>query len=111
MNAKSLETSRTILATIDGSDEPERLLVTLAPDGSLAIIQESWADGVGWYAQKTLTLKAEQAAQLRNVFGWAGAAARQGAAAKPLEKRPKATVRMAAPKIISFTAAAQAESA
>jgi hypothetical protein len=109
MNSHTHDTSRAILAVIDGSDKHERLLLTAASNGSLALIQESWADGVGWYSQKTLTIKPEQAAQLRNVLGWAGAAAKQ-ATAKPLAK-PKATVRMSAPKILSFTAAIQAESA
>src|SRR5262245_53009522 len=100
-----MSVSRTILATIDGSDEHERLLVAATPDGSLALIQESWAEGVGWYSQKTLSLQPEQAAQLRNVFGWAGAMAKQRS------RRPKATLRMQAPRIISFSDAVRAESA
>lgn len=92
----------TILATIPGADERERLLVTACADGSLALVQESFADGVGWFAQKTLALMPEQARQLRAVFGWAGAAVQP--------RQPKATLRMRSPKIIPFSAA-RAESA
>lgn len=65
MNTESL------LATLPGSSEADRLVVYLVrePDGSskLSLRQQSWAEGIGWYDQKTLDLEPEQFRLLRSL--------------------------------------------
>jgi hypothetical protein len=65
--------SEVVLATLPAASDDERLQVVLTrqPDGSSAIslIQQSWAEGVGWFTQHALKLAPEQVRQLRSVLG------------------------------------------
>ncbi len=62
-----------VLATIPCADENERLLLTLShdsPQGTrLALVQQSFCPSIGWYTQKTLDLRPEQARRLRSALG------------------------------------------
>jgi hypothetical protein len=63
--------SEWLLATLPGAAENHQLAVYLVrlPDGSskLALHQQSWAEGIGWYDQKCLELAPEQFRQLRSL--------------------------------------------
>ncbi|MGE3808461.1 MAG: hypothetical protein AB7K24_27675 [Gemmataceae bacterium] len=73
-----------LLAELPGAHEDERLLVSLLHDdqgGSrISLRQQSWADGIGWFDQKSLDLDPEQLRQLRAVLGW-----KQSQAEKPTD--------------------------
>ena len=63
------------LATIPGENDGEQLVVTLlekGPCSKVALRQQGWADGIGWYDLKTLELDLDQLRQLRSVLGWTG---------------------------------------
>lgn len=63
-----------LLATLPGSSDCERLTVVLvhAPGGTskMSIRQQTWAEGIGWYDQKSIELDPDQLCQLRAVLGW-----------------------------------------
>jgi hypothetical protein len=65
-----------VLATIAGSEENERLLVVLtqteAGRSQIVLRQQSWAEGIGWYDQKSLELDPHQLRQLKAVLGGKG---------------------------------------
>jgi hypothetical protein len=65
--------SEIVLATLATADDEERLQVVLVrqQDGSSAVslLQQSWADGVGWYTQHAVQLAPDQVRQLRSVLG------------------------------------------
>ncbi|MCS6851535.1 MAG: hypothetical protein NZ700_10260 [Gemmataceae bacterium] len=77
-----------LLATLPGSGDGDRLLVVLArgADGrsGIALIQQSWAEGIGWYDQKRLDLAPEQLRQLKRVLGWVGQGPRQPSDHEPV---------------------------
>jgi hypothetical protein len=58
-----------LLSTLPGSSETERVVVLLLQmdDGSskISLRQQNWAEGIGWYDQKSLDLEPEQFRQLR----------------------------------------------
>ncbi len=61
-----------LLATLPGSCETERVVVVLVQmeDGSrISLRQQNWAEGIGWYDQKSLELEPEQYRQLRRGLG------------------------------------------
>ncbi len=68
--------AETCLATLPGATDSERLVVVLAPaaGGStrIALRQQTWAEGIGWYDQTSLELAPEQVHQLRAVLGVTG---------------------------------------
>src|SRR5687767_13203273 len=62
----------TILSTISGTSESERLLLVLstAPDHSrIELRQQSFGEGIGWFTQSTITLEPSQVAELRAALG------------------------------------------
>ena len=75
-----------LLATLPGSSPGDRLLVVLvhtkAGKSQIVLRQQSWAEGIGWYDQKSLDLEPEQFRQLRRSFG----------AATPRKPRPDTDV-------------------
>ncbi len=64
---------RTVLATIAGSEPHQRLQVALTQggDGRLAIDlrDQHYAEGIGWFDQRTLSLDPRQFRQLKAVLG------------------------------------------
>lgn len=56
---------------IDGGAQTEIDLVPeIGPDGALRfkLEQRNWAEGIGWYTQRTITLDAGQARQLQQLL-------------------------------------------
>lgn len=47
------------------------------PDATLSLRQQSWAEGIGWYDQRTLDFSPEQVRALRQVLGQAGGRSRR----------------------------------
>jgi hypothetical protein len=70
--------SRTILATLPGSAPFQRLEVALEqrPDGRLVIDlrDQHFAEGIGWFDQRRMTLDPRQFQQLQAVLGLKSAA-------------------------------------
>ena len=66
-------TARTHLAILDGAAPGQRLEVSLVArrDGRLAIElrQQHYAEGIGWFDQRTLELDPRQLRQLQAVLG------------------------------------------
>jgi len=64
---------RTVLAVLPGSGPYERLQVGLAPtdDGRFMIDlrEQHYAEGIGWFDQRTLALEPAQFKQLQAVLG------------------------------------------
>ncbi len=64
---------RTVLATIAGSSPHQRLevAITQGGDGRLAIDlrDQHYAEGIGWFDQRTLALDPRQFRQLKAVLG------------------------------------------
>jgi hypothetical protein len=80
--------SEVVLATLPAACQDERLQVVLVrqSDGSsvISLLQQSWAEGVGWFTQHALQLGPDQVRQLRSVLGAgpvAGISQRMGALA------------------------------
>jgi hypothetical protein len=67
---------RTILATLPGSAPLERLQVALVqrPDGRLMIDlrEQHYAEGIGWFDQRTMELEPRQFQQLQAALGLKG---------------------------------------
>lgn len=63
--------SETFLANLPAAADDERLVVYLVrgADGSskLSLRQQNWAEGIGWYDQKTLDLEPAQLRMLRSL--------------------------------------------
>jgi hypothetical protein len=83
-------TSETILATLPGSSDSERLLLVLVPcpqgGTQLELRQQSFAAGLGWFNQSTVTLEAGQVALLRQALGSrAGTVRNEGCRSLPSE--------------------------
>lgn len=59
-----MQKSECLLATIPGSNARDRLLVVLvhtkAGKSQIVLRQQSWAEGIGWYDQKSLGLAPHQ---------------------------------------------------
>lgn len=62
-----------LLAVLPGSGDDQRLAVflvqTSAGDSQISLRQQTWAQGIGWYDQKTLEMEPGQLRLLRNVLG------------------------------------------
>ncbi len=72
-------TCETVLSTLSGDSENDRILLVLCQRVSgtqLELRQQSWADGVGWFTQSSVTLEPQQVAQLRAALGFAGGGSR-----------------------------------
>ena len=65
--------SETVLSTISGSSENERLLIVLCHipgyGSRLELRQQSFGAGVGWFTQSTVVLEPHQVAELRGALG------------------------------------------
>ena len=81
---------RTVLATIAGSEPHQRLEVALTQgrDGRLAIDlrDQHYAEGIGWFDQRTLALDPRQFRQLKAVLGL------NSSALEAFEDEPPATI-------------------
>jgi len=79
--------ARTILATLPGSAPYQRLQVGLEQcgDGRLAIDlrEQHFAEGIGWFDQRTLSLDPRQFQQLQAVLGLKAACLEEAAAEVP----------------------------
>jgi hypothetical protein len=66
-------TARTVLATLPGGGPDQRLQVSLAQrgDGRLSIVlcEQHYAEGIGWFDQRTMGLEPRQLRQLQAVLG------------------------------------------
>jgi len=71
-----MQNSECQLAVIPGSNACERLLVGLlcnrSGESQITLRQQSWAEGIGWYDQKTLSLAPAQLRHLKTVLGCRG---------------------------------------
>src|SRR5262245_17696451 len=65
--------NETVLSTLNGATEHERILVVLVhePAGGsrLELRQQSFGVGVGWFTQSSVTLEPHQVAELRGALG------------------------------------------
>lgn len=70
----------TVLATIPGASDRDRLVVMMAYDpqagSTIQLRQQSWGDGLGWYTQNSMAIDPQQLTQLRAALGSGGASAR-----------------------------------
>jgi hypothetical protein len=61
------------LGDLPGPDDATKIEVVLRADeegGTLVdLVECSWGSGIGWYAQKRVTLRAEQVEALRGLLG------------------------------------------
>ncbi|HTN77721.1 MAG TPA: hypothetical protein VL096_20830 [Pirellulaceae bacterium] len=77
----------TVLATLPGSSDRERLVVVLAHSASgstqVELRQQSWGEGLGWYTQSSVQLEPSQVAGLRQSLGLGGSFAQVRTAAFP----------------------------
>ena len=68
-----MQKNECLLATLPSSDPGDRLLVVLvhtkAGKSQVVLRQQSWAEGIGWYDQKSLALDPHQLRQLKAVLG------------------------------------------
>lgn len=74
----------TLLATLPGSNERERVLVIHihgSEPSRMELRQQSYGEGVGWFTQSSVELEPQQVGQLRLVFGAAPSKVRGTAAA------------------------------
>jgi hypothetical protein len=62
-----------LLATLPGSNTRERIIVVLVHtktgESEVILRQQNWAEGIGWYDQKSLGLVPHQLRQLKAVLG------------------------------------------
>lgn len=78
--------AETVLATLPGSSDRDRVLVVLAmtAEGScVEIRQQSWGEGLGWYTQNSVQLEPHQVAGMRQALGLGGAFAQVRVSAFP----------------------------
>jgi len=78
-------TEETLLATLPGSTERERVLVVHihgSETSRMELRQQSWGEGVGWFTQSSVELAPQQVGQLRLALGSAPARVR-GSVASP----------------------------
>jgi len=72
------EPMETILATLPGASDDERMVVLLrntpAEGSQIELCQQTWGEGVGWFNQTSVQLQPHQVAQLRTVLGTGPAA-------------------------------------
>ena len=63
----------TIISTLPGQTEDDRVVIVLCQQGmgpnTLELRQQSWGEGVGWFTQSSVEMSPSQVADLRNVLG------------------------------------------
>jgi hypothetical protein len=67
-----MQKSECLLATLAGTNPADRLLVVLVQtkgESQVVLRQQSWAEGIGWYDQKSLALDPQQLRRLKAVLG------------------------------------------
>jgi hypothetical protein len=74
-----MNTNETILATLPGSSDAERLLMVLcsateSTASHVELRQQSFAPGLGWFNQATIALEPAQVSALRLALGTGNAA-------------------------------------
>lgn len=84
----AMTTQDCVLTILPGSDDSQRIVVAHChgADGvsKISLRQQSWADGIGWYDQKSLDLDPEQLGLLRQALGWGGGSAKRTRSAEPV---------------------------
>ncbi|RUL88916.1 hypothetical protein [Tautonia sociabilis] len=90
--------SRTVLTTMPGSAPYRRLQVSLEQDGDgkllICLAEQDYAEGIGWFTQRSLALDPRQWARLQAALGSAEA---REAIVPAAEERP-ATLPFPGPK-------------
>lgn len=68
-----MKSSETVLTTIPGKDDDQRVLAVLVHETGQAsrieLRQQSWGEGLGWFTQSTVQLAPHQVAHLRAALG------------------------------------------
>ena len=97
------EPMETILATLPGASDDERMVVLLrntpAEGSQIELCQQTWGEGVGWFNQTSVQLQPHQVAQLRTVLG-TGPVARASGSTRLPRSFSRATGPMAAARVI-----------
>jgi hypothetical protein len=69
--------SECLLATLSADHADERIQVLVSRDdhggSTISLVQQSWAESLGWYTQQVMKLTPEQVGQLRLALGAPGA--------------------------------------
>jgi hypothetical protein len=79
------------MATLSSDHADERIQVVLnraAGGATISLIQQSWAESLGWYTQKVMELTPEQVRQLRGALGTPTAARMARPAVEQLDAEP-----------------------
>jgi hypothetical protein len=70
-----MSTEPVLIAALPGKSDNDRLALFLNPgsaSGTLALCQQSWADGIGWFTQSKVDVDASQVGSLRQALGQGG---------------------------------------
>jgi hypothetical protein len=88
-----------VLATIEGLDPNERIVVELDGGrvGGLVLCRQSWSDSVGWFTQSRMALDGNEVSSLRGVLGNA-----------PSNRVARPVVNQEMPRVLQFPAAVSA---
>ncbi len=85
----------TTLGWIDGSSAEERLELNLVQDGSgsveFVMSEQHFADGIGWFTQRSLSLDPHQVTQLKRIL-LANELPKDRS--KPVEPSPRSTLKL-----------------
>jgi|GEM_PF-2457987 len=85
----------TTLGWIDGPSAEERLELNLVQDGSgsveFVMSEQHFADGIGWFTQRSLSLDPHQVAQLKRILLANELPKDRG---KPVEPSPRPTLKL-----------------
>jgi len=93
-----------LLATLPAASDSDRLQVVLVRSAATTCVclrQQTWAENIGWYDQKSIELDPEQVGQLRAVLGVTGQSVIPRRRAESAER----------PATLSFPGTVQVESA
>ena len=65
--------SNLVLTNLPSDHDDEQIQVVLAREAcgktTISLVQQSWAEGIGWYTQNALDLSSDQVGLLRGVLG------------------------------------------
>ncbi|MBX3151868.1 hypothetical protein KF728_17050 [Candidatus Obscuribacterales bacterium] len=70
-----------VLAELSDDSQTERIELVLLNDASgsrVCLKQQSWASGIGWFTQSSVTMSPRQVKQLQRALGLVPSASRQG---------------------------------
>jgi hypothetical protein len=89
-----------VLATIDGSDETERLVLSLVAcdlqGQCLELERQTWCEAVGWFTQSRVRVAREEIHGLRSALGLVSGSKVPGSKRKMAETTPPAILRFPA---------------